>query len=268
MDWRISATSTTVTSRSKSTGSVMNCRIRGTRPDDIVSLQTPTSLALKDAITDIPIIISAVSDPIVAGIVPSLARPGGNITGLSLMLPETAGKRVQFMTELVPGMSQLAVVIEATNESHRPIAERTQRAGEVLGVDVRVVAMPAKDGIDAMFKSLAADGVEALIVAPEIRFGNLRKEIVEAALNNRLPLMATARAFPAAGGLIAYGPNFVEHFRRPAYFVDRILNGAKPADLPIEQPTVFELIINLKTAKELGITIPPALMIRATEFIE
>ena len=235
--------------------------------DVIVTLATPPSVAIKQATSDIPIVFAAVGDPVGAGVVESLARPGGNATGLSLQATDATGKRIELLREVVPDLRHLAIMANSGNPSTLLDMREAQAGTRVLGLeavtsDIRLPEdiAPALDALKGRVEALYVCN-DPLVVANRVRINTL-------ALGMQLPTMFLARDFVEAGGLMSYGANFPQLFRRAADFVDKILRGAKPADLPVEQPTTFDLIFNLTTAKALGLTIPPALLARADEVIE
>jgi putative ABC transport system substrate-binding protein len=234
--------------------------------DVIVSTGDTGALAAKQATSRIPIVVPAVTDPVGIGVVATLARPGGNVTGLSVVNPELSEKRVELLKEMFPRIARVAVVQDARLST--TVLLGTEAAARTLGLRLQVLkAQSLKDFEDAFAAARRAQA-DALTILPSGLFWTLRARIVNLAAKTRLPAMYEQRDFVAAGGLMAYGPSVPDLFRRAATYVDRILKGAKPADLPVEQPTKFELVINLKTAKALGLTIPPSLLARADEVIE
>jgi putative ABC transport system substrate-binding protein len=238
------------------------------RCDVIVATSTAGTLALKQATRTTPIVMTLVSDPVAAGAVASLARPGGNITGLSLMHPDLAGKRLQLLTEVVPRPSRVAVLWNPSDPNSPPLLRATEAAARSLGVQLQLREARSATEIESAFSAMTSDRVRALIVLPGSLFLDQRKQLVTLAAKRRLAAMYPAREFPDAGGLMAYGPNFPDILRRAATYVDKILKGAKPADLPVEQPTKFELVINLKTARALGLTFPRSVLSMADEVIQ
>jgi len=234
------------------------------RQVDVIVAPGPALSALKQATSTIPIVMAASSDPVGRGLVQSLSRPGGNITGLSLQSIDTMGKRLELLKELVPGAPSVAVLWDRGNVLFWPAAEAAARGRgwKLLPFEVRDVGQ-----IEATFKAATDARASALLVdAGPILFPQ-RRRVAELAARNRLPAMYELRQFVEAGGLISYGVDINDIWRRAAVFVDKILKGAKPADLPVEQPTKFELVINLKAAKALGLTIPQSLLLRADEVI-
>ena len=235
--------------------------------DVIVAGSFPGARAAKEATSTIPIVtISA--DPVGTGLVASLARPGGNVTGFSYMTPELSGKRLELLKATVPGLTRVAMLWNSAN-SHEVLAfKELELAARALGVTLQPVEVRAAHQFEAAFSALMQGHANALIVFENVVNIIQRQLIIDFAAKGRLPAMYERREFVDDGGLIAYGPSVPEMYRRAAVYVDRIFKGAKPADLPIEQPTKFELVINLKTAKELGLTIPPAVLARADEIIQ
>jgi len=238
------------------------------RCDVIVTTSTPGVLAMKQATRTIPVVMTIVSDPVGAGVVASLARPEGNITGLSLMHPELTGKRLQLLTEVVPRPSRVAVLWNPSDPNSRPLLRETEAAARSLGVQLQPREARSATEIEAAFSAMTRDRVRAVILLPSSLLLDQRKRVVALAAESRLPAMYYTRDFVDAGGLMAYGPNQADNVRRAATYVDKILRGAKPADLPVEQPTKFEFVINLKTAKALGLTIPRSVLSLADEVIQ
>jgi ABC-type uncharacterized transport system substrate-binding protein len=233
--------------------------------DVIVTGGTPAALAAKRATATIPVVIGAMGDPVGSGVVASLARPGGNITGLSLAIGGGfAGKYLELLREVVPKASRIAVLQPAAATTLQDI----ERAARSLDLRLQIVEVNQPDQFDRAFAAMTAQHAAALIVTPSPFNSSHRDRIVSLAAKHRLPAMYGFRDFVDAGGLMAYGPSLSESWRRAATYVDKILKGAKPADLPVEQPTKFELTINLKTAKALGLTIPQTLLLRADQVIE
>jgi putative tryptophan/tyrosine transport system substrate-binding protein len=237
------------------------------RVDVIVTHNTPPTLAAKKATSEIPVVFATAGDAVGSGIVASLARPGGNVTGLSSLQPDTAGKRVELLRELIPSLRRLAALVDVGNPfSARDIAE-VQRVAQTIGVEVDRFEIRRDDDITRAFDAFNGRAQAVYVPSVPLLFAN-RDRINNLALAARLPTMHGVRELVEAGGLISYGPHWPDMWRRAANFVDKILRGAKPADLPVEQPTKFELIVNLKTAKAIGVVIPPALLARADEVIE
>jgi putative tryptophan/tyrosine transport system substrate-binding protein len=236
--------------------------------DVIVAGGTPPPLAAKHATSTIPIVMAAAGDPVGTGLVASLAKPGGNVTGLSLLSPELTGKRLQLTKEVVPGLSRVAVLWNAANPIAALVARETEDAARTLGVQVQSVEVRGPDDFDNALPATVSGGAGALFVVDDPLVLRYRGRIADFAARNRLPATAFYKEFAEAGGLMTLGPSLAELYRRAAIFVDKILKGAKPADLPVDQATKFELVINLRTAKALGLTIPPSLLQRADQVIE
>jgi putative ABC transport system substrate-binding protein len=235
--------------------------------DVIVTSATPPVVAAKQTTSVIPIVFAAAGDPVGTGLVASLARPGGNVTGLSNQLVDTAAKRVELLREVVPGLRRLAIMANVGN----PVAvfdmHEVEATARTLGLEVTTPEIRRGEDIAPAFEALKGRA-EALYVVFDPLVGTHRIRINTFALAARLPTMYSVREGVEAGGVMSYGPNFPDLFRRAAEYVDKILRGAKPADLPIEQPTKFDLVINLSTAKALGLTIPESFLLRADEVIE
>jgi len=239
--------------------------------DVIVVTSTPAALAAKQATKTLPIVFAAAGDPVASGLVTSLARPGGNVTGLAVLAPELVGKCLELLTQAVPGVSRVAVLWYPGGHGERTeknILTGAEVAGRALGVRLQFVETRGPADFDGAFAEMTRARAGALTVLPSNMLINERRRLVDLAAKNRLPAVYGSREFVDAGGLMAYGPSFADMFRRAATYMDRILKGAKPADLPVEQPTKFELVINLKTAKALGLTIPQSLLLRADQVIE
>ena len=236
--------------------------------DVIVTESNMAALAAKSATETIPIVMAIAGDPVKAGVVGSLARPGGNVTGLTLMHPELSGKRLQLLKEAVPRIALVAVIWNPTDPAAVDFLRETEVAARSLGLRLHVIEARAPAELDAAFKAVADARPSAFFTLPGGMFQDNQTRILEFAKKNRLPGVFPNRVFVEAGGLISYGPNLAASSRRAAAFVDKLLKGAKPADLPIEQPTKFELVINLKTARALGLTIPASVLVRADQAIE
>jgi putative ABC transport system substrate-binding protein len=238
--------------------------------DVLVAQPTVSALAAKQATGTIPIVFP-VAEPVTSGLVTSLARPGGNVTGLSVLAPEMAGKSLEFLKQAVPAVSRVAVLWDPgafPEGTTRDMRKRVEVAARALGVKLQFVEARGPDDFDRAFSEMTRARAGALTVLGGSMFVSERGRLVDLAAKNRLPVVYTARESVDAGGLMAYGPSVPDLFRRSATYVDKILKGAKPADLPVEQPTKFELVINLKTAKALGLTIPQSLLLRADQVIE
>jgi putative ABC transport system substrate-binding protein len=236
--------------------------------DVLMVPNTPAALAAKHATTATPIVMVGIGDAVRSGLVASLARPGGNITGLSVMQPQLVGKQLEFLKDMLPTVSRVAVLRNPAN----PIAALQVRAADVaaqaLGVQLHLVEARGPDAFDSAFAAMTSAHAGALLVVPDPVFLQHRRRLAELAATSHLPTMHNSRAFVDAGGLIGYGVSLPDSWRRAATYVDKLLKGAKPADLPVEQPTRFELVINLKTAQALGITMPPSLLLLADEVIQ
>jgi len=238
--------------------------------DVIVASGTPQALAVKEVTRTLPIVFAAVADPIASGVVTSLARPGGNITGTSLLAPDLVGKRLEQLKQAVPSISRVAVLWQPGGLGERADKEMlqgTEVAARALGVRLQVVEARGPEDFDRAFSDMIRARAGAVTVLPSNMFITERRRLVDLAAKKRLPAVYGLREFVDTGGLMSYGANPADSFRRAATYVDKILKGARPGDLPIEQPTKFELVINLKTAKALGLTIPPSLLGRADEVI-
>jgi len=202
------------------------------------------------------------------GLIASLARPGGNITGLSILTPDLTGKRLELLKEILPGRTRVAVLWNPGNPVSEPELRKAEAAARSLGLQLQSLGVRDPREFASAFSSMKTERAGAVFVLPDAMFFGQRKEIVDLAASNRLPLVAHLREFADAGGLMTYGPNVLDVHQRAATYVDKILKGAKPGDLPLEQPTKFELVINLKTAAALGFTVPPSLLERADHVIE
>jgi putative ABC transport system substrate-binding protein len=243
----------------------------GLNLDLIVAGNTPAARAAKEATTNIPIVVPVMGDPVGDGLVASLARPGGNITGLTFLGPELATKRLELLKQALPTVSRVAALWHpgAYGESTmRDMMRKMEAAAASLLVRLQLVSVRGAAEFDRAFSAMAAEHADALIVLPSPMLFSERRHIVDLATRHRLPSIAMAREFAELGGLMAYGARIPDLFRRAGVYVDMILQGAKPADLPVQQPTKFELVINLKTAKALGLTVPLALQVAADEVIE
>jgi putative tryptophan/tyrosine transport system substrate-binding protein len=227
----------------------------------------PAALAAKAATSTIPIVFS-VGDPVDLGLVASLARPGGNLTGVSTMAPELSSKRLELLSELVPQVGVIALLVNPTNSNTERIIGDMQEAARAKGVQLHILNAGTESEIDAAFATLVQLHAGALVVGGDPFFGNWREQLVTLAARHGVPAIYQWREFTEAGGLISYGASFTAAFRQVGIYAGRILKGAKPDDLPVQQPTTFELIVNLKTAKELGLTVPPSILARADEVIE
>jgi ABC-type uncharacterized transport system substrate-binding protein len=236
--------------------------------DVIVTAGTPASLAVKKATSSVPLVMIAVGEPVATGLVASLARPGGNVTGFATLYDELPGKWVELLKETLPTVSRVAVLWDRAGGEPRQV-KTSEIAARSLGVRLQVLEVARPDDFGTAFTEAQKNHAEALVVLSSAFFFAHRTRLVELAAKHRLPAMYHQKEFVvSSGGLMSYGPDFHDLFRRAAIYVDRILRGAKPADLPVERPTKFELIINLKTAKALGLTIPQSVLLRADEIIQ
>jgi putative ABC transport system substrate-binding protein len=236
--------------------------------DAIVSQGTQATDAARRAATTIPIVFAVAGDPIGTGLVTSLARPGGNVTGLTDIAPEMAGKRLALLREVAPGITRIAVLWNPGNRSSAPQMRDTDAVARSFALHVRSLELKDVSQLEGAFATAVQDRAGAVIVLSDGALYGRRVQIAQLAAKHRLPSVAWTPEFAESGCLMTYGANVVEMHRRAAMFVDRIWRGAKPADLPVEQPTKFDLAINLKTAKALGLTIPPSLLQRADQVIE
>jgi putative ABC transport system substrate-binding protein len=239
----------------------------GLNVDLIVTHATPNIIAAKKATTDIPIVFAAAGDPVGAGLVASLARPGGNITGLSIQATDLAGKRLELLREVVPGLRRVAALANVGNPLIMLEMQEVQAAARALSLLVDILEIRRAEDITPTIEALKGH-TGALYIPSDPLFNANRIRISTLALAARLPTIYFDRGYIEAGGLISYGPDWSDMFRRTADYVDKILRGAKPGDLPVEQPTKFELVVNLTTAKALGLDVPPTLLARADEVIE
>ena len=239
--------------------------------DLIVAPNVPAARAAKQATNTIPIVVAAMHDPVRDGLVQSLARPGGNITGLTFLGPELVPKLLELLKEAVPRVSRVAALLHLgayAEPTMRDMLKETEVAARALRVQLQLVRVGGANDFDSAFSAMTREHADAFVVLPSPMLFGERGRIVDLAAKHRLPAIYLAREFVELGGLMAYGASIRDLFRRSATQVDKILKGAKPADLPVEQPTKFELVINLKTAKALGLTIPRSLLLRADEVIQ
>ena len=236
--------------------------------DVIVSAGTPAALAVKQATTTVPMVMAAVGDPVGTGLIASLARPGGNLTGLAAISPDLEGKRFELLRELLPKLSHVSFLVNPANALHTVSEKHAREAATVLRLKLQFVGVRSEAEFDHAFETIARERPGAMVVLADRVFLHARQRIVDFAARHRLPTVYPYRELAEAGGLMCFGSNYPDMHRRAAAYVDKILKGAKPADLPVEQPTKFELVINLKTAKALGLTIPPSLLQRADQVIE
>ena len=236
--------------------------------DIIVTASTQAAQAVQQVTRSIPIVMTIVSDPVESGLVSSLARPGGNVTGLSLMHPDLSGKRLVLLKEVIPKLSRVAVLCNLSNPIIPPLLRETEAAARTLGVQLQVVEVHGPTEFDSAFGDMTRGRAGALVVLPDGIFQNERRRIAALAVKSRLPAMYAWGEAVDDGGLMAYGASVLDILRRAATYVDKVLKGTKPADLPVEQPLKFELVINLNAAKQIGLTIPPNVLARADRVIK
>jgi putative tryptophan/tyrosine transport system substrate-binding protein len=236
--------------------------------DVIVAASTPAVQAARQETRTIPIVMTLISDPVASGIAASLGRPGGNVTGLSLMHPELSGKRVALLKEVNPRITRVAAFWSASTPSYPIVLRGTETAARSLGLQVLPIEVRGPGGLDSAFTTISREQATALVVLPDPMFRNQHKRIIELAAQQRLPTMYWSRELVDAGGLMSYGASIPDIHRRAAVFVDKILKGARPGELPVEQPTKFELVINLKTARTIGLTISQPLLQQADQVLE
>jgi putative ABC transport system substrate-binding protein len=232
--------------------------------DVIVTLLTPTTLAAKRATSDIPIVMAGAGDPVQTGLVASLARPGGNVTGVSAASAEIAGKSLELVREVIPSARRVAVMANQSDPFSKPFVQQVGDGAKALGLEVETVLIPLEAPLEAIFDGFAGKHVDALIV----QGGLVRKDLFDLAIKQRLPVFSSNRVVAIAGGLATYSGSVAEMQRAAVDYVDKILKGRKPADLPVAIPTKFELVVNLRTAKAIGLTLSPSLLNRADEVIE
>jgi putative ABC transport system substrate-binding protein len=238
-------------------------------PDLLIAVGPQTAVVLKSATATVPIVFVGVADPVGLGLVQSLSRPGGNITGFATLVPRFSSKMIQTLREIVPTASKIAVLANPANPIHRLIiAEELPQTAQTLGVALPIVEATTAEELDIAFASAATQHVDAIVVFGDPLTFRYATQVTALAAKHRLPATYISRYFVTRGGLISYGPDFADLYFRAGGYVDKILKGAKPSDLPVEQPTKFELVINMKTAKTLGLTVPPAVIARADEVIE
>jgi putative ABC transport system substrate-binding protein len=230
-------------------------------PDVLVSITTPATAAAKAAAGGIHVVFANVGDPVATGFVASLAHPGGNMTGQSIVAVDLSGKRLELLKEIIPTASTVAIIWNPTNSAVRLAWHETQDAALLLGI--RLISIEVRTGIVSAFDIAKQEGCQGLIVLPDPLTGSHRSAIIALAAKARIPTVYGYREYVDEGGLLAYGANYRALYRRTAIYVDKILKGTKPAELPVEQPTTFDLVVNLKTAQALGLTLPPSLLIRA-----
>jgi len=236
--------------------------------DVIVTGGTAAAKALKDATRTIPIVMAIIGDPVAAGLVDSLAQPGGNATGFSIIAPELGGKRLELLKEIVPGMTSVAVLLNSKNPQSQIELREMRIAAQAMSLQLHPTEISSEAALDDAFTTLKNTASQSLIVLTDPILFSQRKRIVDLANTTRLPAVYSFEGFAVAGGLMSYGPSDFDLFRRAAGYVDRILKGAKPSDLPVQQPTKFDLVVNLKTGKTLGLVIPESFLLRADKVIE
>jgi putative tryptophan/tyrosine transport system substrate-binding protein len=236
--------------------------------DAIVVATTPGIQAAQQATRTIPIIMTAVGDPVATGFVASLRKPGGNITGRTIQAPELSAKRLQLLKEAVPAVSRVALLWDSANSHEVHGYKETEAAARVLGVTILSFEVRRPEEFEAAFAAMRHGQADGIFVFENAITTNFRKRIVDLAMQQRLPGIYGLREYAEAGGLMSYGPVLIDNYRQAAVYVDKILKGARPEDLPVEQPTMFELVINLKTAKALGLTLPQSLLLRADQVID
>ena len=233
--------------------------------DIIVASLTPAATAAKNATHDIPIVMAPAGDPVATGLIDSLARPGGNITGLSGTAAELGSKQLELIREIVPTAQRVAVLANAGDPFTTPLLEQVQRGARTMALDIQPLMVHGSDGLADAFAAMARERADAVIIMATL---SAHQTIVDLVMKHRLPTLSTEKSVTQAGALMSYSASVAERGREIAVYVDRILKGAKPAELPVQQPSKFELVINLKTAKALGLVIPPTLLARADEVIE
>ena len=236
--------------------------------DVIVIQSTPAAVAAKNATSTIPIIISGGTDPVATGLVPSLARPGGNITGVTNMNEELAGKRLELLKETSPKVSRLGVLWNSANPGTAVVFKQTQSAAQALSLSLQSLEVKTVNDLQVAFDTATRSGVNGLVLLASVPVNDHLKLVADLAVKNWLPSIYDRSEFVEAGGLMSYGPNVLDISRRVVTYVDKVLKGANPGDLPVERPTKFELVINLKTAKQIGLTIPPIVLMRAEKVIK
>ena len=240
----------------------------GSKPDVIVTVATQATIAAKAVTTTIPLVMVGAADPVGTGLVSSLARPGGNVTGIGVHSEEFSAKLPELLKEAVPRASHVAVLGDPSNPAYHPVNQIIHDTARRLGLKPAAYDARTLDELQAAFPAMVRDRVNALVIPLQVFTYQHRQRIAALAAKHRLPAIYSGKAFVDAGGLMCYGVSEAGVFRRTAYYVDKILRGAKPADLPVERPTKFELVINLKTAKALGLTMPRSLLLRADEVIQ
>lgn len=251
----------------KALAAIMEELVR-TKVDVIVAMCTPEAVAAKKATTTIPVVVAAVGDPVAAGLVESLAKPGGNVTGVSAVLLPLSAKRMDLLKEMAPNVKRASVLYNPVRKDNEPEVKVMRDAGRRNGIELQPYQVRTKEEVRTALDFIETDGTQAILNSGDTLLSSEMYTLVERAARKRLVGMYESRAYVDAGGLMSYGPNFPSMHRRAADYVDRILRGAKPGDLPIDQPTHFEFVINKKAAASLGIKIPPALLLRADAVVE
>jgi putative ABC transport system substrate-binding protein len=236
--------------------------------DVIVASVDAAAVAAREATRTIPVVTVAVGDPVALGLIASLARPGGNITGLTTLSVDLSAKQLELLKEAIPGVTRVAVLWDPGNPGMALQMRETQAAAKSLGLELQTLGARTPDEFDRAFVAIAKERPGALLVLADPLFFTVRTKILDLAAKNRLPAVHGFREFTEAGGLMSYGVDLPDNYRRAATYVDRILKGTKPADLPVEQPTKFELVINMRTARALGLSIPPSVLVRADALIQ
>ena len=236
--------------------------------DVIVTAGTPAALAVKKATTTVPLVMVAVGDPVGTGLVPSLARPDGNLTGLSSVAPDLEGKRLELLREIVPSVSHVAVFFNLLNPFHVVSMRQAQHRGKTMGIKLQQHDIRKSEDLDGAFAAIRKERPDALLILADRVFLHNRQRMMDFTEEQRLPNVSAYKEVVEAGGLMSYGPSYEDMHKRAAIYVNKILKGAKPGNLPIEQPTKFTLVVNLKAAKALGISMPPAVLSRADDVIE
>ena len=236
--------------------------------DAIVTSSTPATKVLQKATTTIPIVMGTIGDPVGSGFVASLAHPGGNITGLTSVTKDLSPKLLELLLEVVPKLSRVAVLVNSSNPFHAAVLKNVQAAAQKTGVTILAVEARTVQEIENAFPTISKERAGAVILAQDTLFTQQRRQIAELSAKHRLPLIAAMLEYVEAGVLMSYGPSFADIYRRAATYVDKIFKGAKPANLPVEQPTKFEMFINDKTAKALGLTIPHSILLQADRVID
>ena len=247
---------------------VLVAELIAAKVDAIVTAGTPAALAVKNATTNVPLVMVAVGDPIGTGLVPSLARPGGNLTGLSSIAPDLEGKRLQLLREVTPALSHVAMFINSLNPFHISSMEQARAAAQAMGIKLQLHDIRKSEDLDDAFTAIRKERPDALLILADRVFLHNRERIVDFANEQRLPNVSAYKELVEVGGLMSYGPSYEDMHKRAAIYVDKILKGAKPADLPIEQPSKFTFIVNLKAAKTLGVTVPSQLLGLVDQLIE